>query len=81
VYLGSSTGVGQQCSGLTQGKRSTAYKLLDAEGQGPQVAEARAEPACPERSRRVEAWERELNALVYESYRLTDEKTGVVEGV
>ena len=40
-------------------------KLLDAEGQGPQVAE----------------WERELNALVYELYGLTGEEIGVVEGL
>jgi len=39
-------------------------KLLDAEGQGPQVAE----------------WERELNALVYELYGLTAEEIGIVEG-
>ena len=38
-------------------------KLLDAEGQGPQVAE----------------WERELNALVYELYGLTEEEIAVVE--
>jgi len=38
-------------------------KLLDAEGQGPQVAD----------------WERELNALVYELYRLTDEEIVIVE--
>ena len=40
-------------------------KLLDAKGQGPQVAE----------------WERELNALVYELYGLTEEEIGVVEGI
>ena len=40
-------------------------KLLDAEGQGPQVAE----------------WERELNAVVYELYGLTGEEIGVVEGL
>jgi len=40
-------------------------KLLDAEGQGPQVAE----------------WERELNALVYGLYGLTEEEIGVVEGL
>jgi hypothetical protein len=39
-------------------------KLLDAESQGPQVAE----------------WERVLNALVYEVYGLTEEEIGVVEG-
>jgi len=39
-------------------------KLLDAKGQGPQVAE----------------WERELNALVYELYGLTEED-GVMEGL
>ena len=38
--------------------------LLDTEGQGPQVAE----------------WERELNALVYELYGLTEEEIGIVEG-
>ena len=43
---------------------SLVRKLLDAEGQGPQVAE----------------WERELNALVYELYGLTEEEIGVVEG-
>lgn len=43
-------------------------KLLDAKGQGPQVAEARAEL--------VEAWERELNALVYELYGLTEGEIG-----
>jgi len=41
------------------------HKLLDAGGQGPQVAE----------------WERELNALVYEVYGLTEEEIGVVEGL
>jgi len=44
---------------------SLVRKLLDAEGQGPQVAE----------------WERELNVLVYELYGLTEEEIGVVEGV
>jgi len=39
-------------------------ELLDAEGQGPQVAE----------------WERELNALVYGLYGLTEEEISVVEG-
>ena len=48
------------------------HKLLDAEGQGPQVAEACAEL--------VEAWERELNALVYELYGLTKEEITIVEG-
>jgi len=43
---------------------SLVRKLLDAEGQGPQVSE----------------WERELNALVYEVYGLTEEEVGVVEG-
>ena len=38
--------------------------LLDARGQGPQVA----------------AWEAELNALVYQVYGLTDEEIEVVEG-
>jgi type I restriction-modification system DNA methylase subunit len=40
-------------------------KLLDAKGQGPQVAE----------------WEWELNALVYEVYELTEGEIGVVEGL
>ena len=44
---------------------SLVRKLLDAKGQGPQVAE----------------WERELNALVYELYGLTEEEIGVVEGL
>jgi len=39
-------------------------KLLDAEGQGPQVAE----------------WERELNALVYALYELTEEEIAILEG-
>jgi len=39
-------------------------KLLDAESQGPQVAE----------------WERELNGLVYELYGLTEEEIAIVEG-
>jgi adenine-specific DNA-methyltransferase len=39
-------------------------KLLDAGGQGPQV----------------EAWERELNALVYQVYGLTEEEIALVEG-
>jgi len=43
---------------------SLVRELLDAEGQGPQVAE----------------WERELNALVYELYGLTGEEIGIVEG-
>jgi hypothetical protein len=38
-------------------------KLLDAEGKGPQVHE----------------WERELNALVYEVYGLTEEEIAIVE--
>ena len=42
---------------------SLVRELLDAEGQGPQVAE----------------WERELNALVYELYGLTGEEIGIVE--
>jgi hypothetical protein len=37
-------------------------KLLDARGQGSQVAE----------------WERELNALVYELYDLTEEEIAIV---
>jgi len=41
-----------------------ARKLLDAKGQGPQVAE----------------WERELNGLVYELYGLTEEEIGIAEG-
>ncbi len=40
------------------------HKLLDAEGQGPQVAE----------------WERELNRLVYQVYGLTDEEITLIEG-
>ncbi len=40
-----------------------AYKPLDAGGQGPQVAE----------------WERELNALVYELYGLSEEEIAIVE--
>ena len=39
-------------------------KLLDAEGQGPQVEE----------------WEQELNALVYQVYGLTDDEIAIVEG-
>jgi len=39
-------------------------KLLDAKGQGPQVAD----------------WERELNALVYELYGLTEEEIAIIEG-
>jgi len=39
-------------------------KLLDAGGQGPEV----------------EAWEQELNALVYEVYGLTAEEIDIVEG-
>ena len=38
-------------------------KLLDAEGQGPQV----------------ECWERELNALVYEVYGLTEDEIYIIE--
>ena len=38
-------------------------KLLDAAGQGPHV----------------EAWERELNALVYEVYELTDAEIAIIE--
>jgi hypothetical protein len=38
-------------------------KLLDAKGQGPQVAE----------------WERELNEVVYEVYGLTEGEIGAVE--
>jgi hypothetical protein len=38
-------------------------KLLDAEGQGPHVEE----------------WERELNALVYQVYGLTDDEIAIVE--
>nr|MBC8263561.1 Eco57I restriction-modification methylase domain-containing protein [Anaerolineales bacterium] len=44
---------------------SLVRKLLDAGGQGPQVAE----------------WERELNALVYELYGLMEGEIGVVEGL
>jgi len=43
---------------------SLVRELLDAEGQGPQVAE----------------WERELNALVYGLYGLTGEEIAIVEG-
>jgi adenine-specific DNA-methyltransferase len=43
---------------------SLVRRLLDAKGQGLQVAE----------------WERELNALVYEVYGLTEGEIGVVEG-
>jgi len=43
---------------------SLVRKLLDAEGQGPQVAE----------------WERELNALVYELYGLDEREIKVIEG-
>jgi hypothetical protein len=43
---------------------SLVRKLLDAEGQGPQVAE----------------WERELNALVYKLYGLMEEEIAIVEG-
>jgi len=43
---------------------SLVGKLLAAKGQGPQVAE----------------WERELNALVYELYGLTEEEIAIVEG-
>ena len=38
--------------------------LLDTEGQGPQVAE----------------WERELKALVYELYGLTEGEISIIEG-
>ncbi len=43
---------------------SLVDKLLAASGQGPQV----------------EAWERELNRLVYEVYDLTEKEIGVIEG-
>ena len=49
-----------QCAAI----ESLVRKLLDAEGQGPQVAE----------------WERELNALVYEVYGLTEKEIAIVEG-
>ena len=49
---------------LARALESLVRKLLDAEGQGPQVAD----------------WERELNALAYEVYGLTEEEVGVVEG-
>jgi len=42
---------------------SLVRKLLDAKGQGPQVAE----------------WERELNGLVYELYGLADGEIAIVE--
>jgi hypothetical protein len=44
--------------------RRAARRLLDARGQGPQVA----------------AWEAELNALVYQVYGLSAAEIGVVEG-
>ena len=53
------------CSELTQGERSTECKLLDAKGQGPQVAE----------------WERELHALVCEMCGLTEEEIAIVKGL
>jgi len=45
------------------GNGALVRKLLDAKGQGPQVA----------------VWERELNALVYELYGLTEEEIGIIE--
>ena len=42
---------------------TTVRKLLDAKGQGLQVAE----------------WERELNALVYELYGLTEGEIAIIE--
>jgi len=42
---------------------SLVRKLLGTEGQGPQVAE----------------WERELNAVVYELYGLTEEEIAIIE--
>lgn len=42
---------------------SLVRKLLNAKGQGPQVAE----------------WEQELNALVYEVYGLTKEEIAIIE--
>ena len=36
--------------------------------------------SCPECSEPVAAWERELNALVYQVYGLTDEEIAIVEG-
>lgn len=51
---------------------SLVSKLLAVGGQGPQ--------ACPDSSERVEAWERELNALVYQLYGLADEEIDIVEG-
>jgi len=36
--------------------------------------------ACPERSEQVAAWERQLNALVYKVYGLTNEEIAIVEG-
>jgi len=46
------------------GSGATVCKLLNAKGQGPQVAE----------------WERELNVLVYELYGLTAEEIAIIEG-
>ena len=48
-----------QCAAI----EALVRKLLDAEGQGPQVAE----------------WEQELNALVYELYGLTKDEIRMVE--
>jgi adenine-specific DNA-methyltransferase len=52
---------------LTDSQRATieplVRKLLDAKGQGRQVAE----------------WERELNALVYQAYGLTEEEIAIIE--
>ena len=45
-------------------QQSLALRAADTEGEGPQVAE----------------WERELNALVYELYGLTEGEIGVVKG-
>ena len=51
--------------GRTGRRRALVRKLLDAKGQGQQVAEGK----------------RELNALVHGLYGLTAEEIGVVEGV
>ena len=48
-------------------------KLPNTGDRGSRVAEDCTEP--------VKAWERELNALVYELYGLTEEEVGVVESL
>ena len=54
----------QATAGQRSAIESIVRKLLETEGQGPQVAE----------------WERELNALVYDLYDLTEEEIAIVEG-